>query len=146
MTITEFNQSAQTWWSDLSDSERQALCNIHLIREVNTVFTGQITDGDIRMMYALEQNIDPAEIMSDHTPEIPPRPDNWKMDYSNVSNVTTYLGEKHSRLEIDRRNLAEKWEEFKQSFHNQPGRELRGGGNSFTPNLEQIEWNELNPK
>ena len=62
MNRNDFNNAAKNWWAALADSERQTNCNIYLTREVNTVFTGQITDTDISMMYCLENNIDPAEI------------------------------------------------------------------------------------
>ena len=78
------------------------------------------------------------------TDQIPPRPEGWQMDYSKCGNVTTVDGIHHSRLETDKRNLADKWKMFREMFRSQPERPLTGH-NSYNPPMDQIEFKELNP-
>ena len=65
------------------------------------------------------------------TDQIPPRKDNWKLPDE------PYMKDK--RFDYERA-----WKQFSEMFRSQPERELKSG-NQYRPNLELIEWRELNP-
>ena len=80
------------------------------------------------------------------TDQIPPRKDNWTLADEGYEKVTRldYYGNEYQSWQPVKKDLGAAWQSFREHFRNQPERELRGG-NSFNPNLELIEWRELNP-
>jgi len=85
--------------------------------------------------------------MAEHHEIVPDRPENWKMDYSQLDNVTDYTGKllTETKLEKDLRNYKKAWDGFREQFRSQPERPL-GGGNRFNPPLDRIEFETQNPE
>lgn len=69
------------------------------------------------------------------------RPDNWKMDYSKCTNITSYDGKilAETKLEKDKRNYQQAWSMFREQFRSQPTMDISNRSGSYSPPLDRIE-------
>ena len=76
------------------------------------------------------------------------RPENWKMDYSKCTNVTSYDGKilAESKLEKDKRNYQQAWSIFRDMFRNQEYKDVTNRSARYSPPLDQIEYKETEPR
>jgi hypothetical protein len=82
------------------------------------------------------------------TDQIPPRKDNWTLADEGYEKVTAvdYHGNEYIAWVKKPKgvDLNKAWALFREQFRSQPTKDLKPG-NEYRPNMEQIEWDELNP-
>jgi len=80
------------------------------------------------------------------TDQIPPRKDNWDLSQEGYEKVTAvdYFGNEYIAWVKKPKgvDLNKAWSLFREQFRSQPTKDLKPG-NTFNPNLEQIEFNNV---
>ena len=80
------------------------------------------------------------------TDKIPPRPEGWSLNDEGYMQNTRldYYGQPYQSWQPVKKDLGKAWSLFREQFRSQPTKDLKPR-NEYLPNLEQIEWRELNP-
>ena len=76
------------------------------------------------------------------------RPDNWILPDHTKTTKLDYFGKPYEAYElIDRRpDLGKAWKQFSEQFRSQPSMDITGRIGSYSPNLEQIDYANQQPK
>jgi len=79
------------------------------------------------------------------TDQIQRRPEGWSLANEGYEQVTRldYFGNPYQSWQPVKKDLGQAWASFREQFRSQPTKDLKPG-NEYRPNLEQIEWRELN--